>query len=375
MKAPCILSQEKIVKTKIDIAELDRNLQSRVPDENGIVWHVPTEKPFRICGFYWFARDGVFRRLPLKPAWTISQNIDTLADCTAGGQLRFRTDSCRISIRTQTGESKPSPVMAEAGRSGFDLYCGAPGQELFWNATAAPCLTSEFSSELFHVQKRQWRDFVLNFPLYNRVAHLEIGLDADAGLKAPRRWADPRKVVIYGTSITQGGCASRPGMAFTNILSRRLNIEFLNFGFSGNGHTLAEHAHLIASVKNPALFIIDSEANCISAELFRERLPVFIDIIRKKHAQVPILVVSKITYGPRYALEIPADEQKMVQIQCVKKICAAGDKQLYFLDGSDFLGKDYSECSVDGAHPNDLGFYRIAEALEPVIRNILKSNQ
>jgi len=361
------------LKKKIDIAELDRNLQSRVSDDIGILWHCPTLTPFRLCGFYWFAQDGVFRRLPQKSAWKLSQNVDTLADCTAGGQVRFRTDSCRILIRAHTDESKSNSAMAEAGRTGFDLYCGMPGQELFWNATAAPCLAGEFTCELFHVQERKWRDFVLNFPLYNRVYRMELGLEAAAGLKAPYRWSDPRKIVIYGTSITQGGCASRPGMAFTNILSRRLNIEFLNFGFSGNGHTLPEHAHLIASIENPALFIIDSEANCISAELFRERLPKFIDIIRKRHGKVPILVVSKISYGPRYALEIPAREQKLVQINCVKEIRSAGDKHIHFLDGSDFLGKDYSECSVDGAHPNDLGFYRMAEAFEPALRKLLKT--
>ena len=148
-------------------------------------------------------------------------------------------------------------------------------------------------------------------------------------------------------------------------------MEFLNFGFSGNGQNHLEVAEILTEIKNPAMFILDSEANSISAELINERVPRFLGIIREAYPEIPILVVSKIPYGKRYAVELPSLKAEFKAI--VEQKQADGDKNIYFVDGSSFFEPDdYSENTIDGAHPTDRGFAQMAKALEAVLRGILK---
>jgi len=180
--------------------------------------------------------------------------------------------------------------------------------------------------------------------------------------------------VVYGTSITQGGCACRPGMAYTNILSRRLNLEFINLGFSGNGRGEPEVARIIATLPEPACFVLDYEANCTDPEQLRKTLPEFIRILRAAHPRIPLLVISRIPYAAEDHKPVAHGrrlERRDIQSQCVETFRQAGDSRIFFQDGSNLLGADFDECTVDGSHPTDLGFLRMAEGLEPVFRKIL----
>ena len=352
----------------LDIEKLDRYLRNAKIDPAGLRWLDPRdEKNIEVLGFYWFKTEKRWHRFPLKAEnCGIRPDVLTLAGCTAGGQLRFRTDSSRIVLSVRTVSEAYTP-----GRSGFDLYTGELGRELFWNSARPDPGKTEYISELFHVSGRQLREFRLNFPLYNGVAELSVGLDEDASVLPPVPLPVKKPVVIYGTSITQGGCASRAGSAFTNQLSRRLQAEFLNFGFSGNGQNEPEVAGLLAEIEEPAMFIIDSEANSISAELVRERVPQFLAILREKHPLVPIVIVTKVPYGPRYAGEIPVLKEEFRSIYEARK--RAGDRNIHFVDGTEFwTGSDYTENTIDGAHPTDLGFTLMADKLEPVLRPLLE---
>ena len=146
-------------------------------------------------------------------------------------------------------------------------------------------------------------------------------------------------------------------------------MEFLNYGFSGNGNNQDTVAKVIAQVKNPAMIIMDSEANSVSVAKAQERVPVFLDILRAAHPQVPIVIVTKVTYGPRYGIGTPA--LKKVFKDIYEKRLAAGDKNLYFIDGSEFWGEDFHENTVDGAHPTDLGFKQMADKMYPQLKKIL----
>ena len=352
---------------KLDIEKLDRYLRNAKIDPKGLRWLDPREEPFEVLGLYWFKSEKRWHRLPLKAEKCgIRPPVLELACCTAGGQLRFRTDSCRIVLSVRTVSEAYTP-----GRSGFDLYTGELGNELFWSSARPAIGQKEYSSELFHVSERKMREFRLNFPLYNGVEELSVGLEEGVSLLPPAPLPVKKPVVIYGTSITQGGCASRAGSAFTNQLSRRLQAEFLNFGFSGNGQNEPEMAQLLAEIEEPAMFIIDSEANSVSAELIRERVPRFLSILREKHPQVPIVIVTKVPYGPRYACEIPVLKEEFRTIYEARK--RSGDRNIYFVDGTAFWsGDDYTENTIDGAHPTDLGFTRMADKLEPVLRQLME---
>jgi lysophospholipase L1-like esterase len=261
--------------------------------------------------------------------------------------------------------------MPATGQCGFDCYIGMPGEQKYYNTAKYDHTKQEYEFDMFENRYDGLQNITLYFPLYMGVDEVLIGLDTGSDLIATHPYSSDQSIVIYGSSITQGACASRPGMAYPNILSRKMNVEFYNLGFSGSGKGEAEVAEVISEISNPSLFILDYEANCVSPELFRTTLPEFIRIYRDKHPEVPILVLSQIRFGlehfsPEY-LEVRL-ERKRIQQSVVEMYRNQGDKNINFHDGGQLLGDDYNDCTVDGIHPTDLGFHRMAEQLAPVIR-------
>jgi len=362
------------------ITQVDRYMQARVADADGLVWFAPADAPLQLDGFHWFSEDKVFRRLPLHPRYPIPEAVDFLAGCTAGGQLRFQTNSGRVVIKAKLRQSSDMFHMPQTGQSGFDLYIGEVGRQRFYGVTNFPYGEVKITCELFRNSTRRLRNFTLNFPLYNGVKEFRLGLEADSRLEAPPAWRQARPIVVYGTSITQGGCAARPGTCYTNILSRRLNQPFLNLGFSGNGKGEPELARIIAEIPDPAMFILDYEANCVDVSTYTRTMPEFIRILRTAQPLVPLLILSKICFGPEALEDEPNDynlsrsyreDCKTMQIELVDKLRRAGDRHIHFIDGAQLLGHDYDECTVDGIHPTDLGFYRMAAGLAPIIEALL----
>lgn len=355
------------------VYKLDRNMSPLEGSDVTLQWHDPREAPFRLSGFAWFHQDRLYRRLPLHPADPLPEAVDSLANCTAGGQIGFQTTSSRIAVRVALTGRAGMPHMPSTGQCGFDLYLGAPGEQRFRNVAKYDHSQDRYELQLFAGPEEDadpnLRNVLLNFPLYMGVQDVLVGLDPDAEVSPPPDRAAPGPVVVYGTSITQGGCAARPGMAYTNILSRRLNLEFVNLGFSGNGRGEPEVARAIATVKNPRLLVLDYEANADGR--LRDTLPGFVDILRHAHPDVPILVVSRI----RYAGELThpgeahaAADRRAFQAEVVEERRSNGDRAIDFIDGSTLLGNDFDECTVDGSHPTDLGFWRMAQGLEPALR-------
>lgn len=359
------------------VSKYDSNMRPNEIHENGIRWMSPKSEPFRVSGLAWFAEEGKYRRLPTFPAGVIPEAVDVLADHPAGGQIRFQTDSSSLSVRVKLKGKADMVHMPATGQCGVDCYTGPAGEPArkFVNTTRYDLALSEYECMLFSGWERKMRSFTLFLPLYQGVEEIWVGLDEQASVIAPPDYRSARKVVIYGTSITQGGCASRPGMAYPNILSRRIPVEFINLGFSGSGKGEPEVARVIAQIADPALFVLDYEANAGSAEQLSRTLPEFIRILRAAHPEVPILVVSKIRYARE--AEEPGllrnrEECKRVQQEHVRRLREQGDRNVYFFDGSRLLGReDVEECTVDGVHPTDLGFLRMADGLESVIATLL----
>ncbi len=342
-----------------------------------LIWHNPKEGVFEICGLAWFEKERVYRRLLVKPSYRVSEVVDKLADCTAGSQIRFKTDSNLLRIKVLLSGKSDIPYMPATGQSGFDCYIGSFGNYRYLKTTKFFPVSRrmyEFTFFEFKDKKRRLRDVTLNFPLYNGVKKVSIGLEEGSSILPPEIFRVAGKIIVYGTSITQGGCASRPGMAYTNILSRWLGIEFINLGFSGSGRGEPEMARIITQIGFPVLYILDYEGNSGGLKYYRKTLPQFIRILRKAQPKIPILVISHIPYSAEiFDAEVKKAQRdrKKFTIELVKKLRSGGDKNMYFKDGYELLGKDFYECTVDGVHPTDLGFMRMAEGLFPVIKNIL----
>lgn len=356
----------------IDATKLDPHMRMKAPEEAGLEWHDPREGDLQVSGLAWFAQDKRYRRLPVDPAYPIRPEVSKLADCPAGAQIRFRTDSPKVAIRAKMRGPANMNHMPATGQCGFDCYIGPFGNQLYLSTARMSLECVEYEATLVTLP-RELRQVTLNLPLYQGLDDVRVGLVPGAKLLAPPRYASNRRIIFYGTSITQGGCVARPGMAYTNILSRRINAEFINLGFSGNGRGDPEVASIIAGIERPGLFVLDYEGNCLGIELLRQTFPEFIRILREAHPRVPILAVSQVSMARDLFYPETAEAVRVrreFQKDYVAKLRRQGDKLVFFKDGSTMLGRDFHECAVDGVHPTDLGFRRIADSLEPTVRKL-----
>jgi hypothetical protein len=199
---------------------------------------------------------------------------------------------------------------------------------------------------------------------------IAVGVDGEARLEKARSFAVASPVVYYGTSITQGGCASRPGMSYQAILGRMLNIDFVNLGFSGNGKGEPEVAEAVSQI-DASCFVLDFAQNNGTVVSLREVYGPFLDRLRKAHPETPILAITPI-FSTREASGASQNEGMREHIrQVVSQRIGAGDRNLQVVEGTDLLGPSRSDGLVDGTHPNDLGFQWMAEGLAPRLRRVL----
>ncbi|MDD7986607.1 SGNH/GDSL hydrolase family protein [Lentisphaera marina] len=360
-----------LISQEINIEKMDKKMAIAQADENGIIWYDVKSPPFKLEGFAWFKDEQIFKRLAKFPSQPIRIHVENLAYHTAGGQAHFQTDSSKILIRAKLSNKSNMYHMPSTGQSGFDIYSGAPGHQLYLKTSRFKLNQTQVTSELFKGNPKL-RNFVINFPLYNGVKSLEVGIKAGSQITAPLPRKNKGKILVYGTSITQGGCAARPGLAYTNILSRRLDYEFINLGFSGNGRGEPELAKLIQEVEDKTMIILDYEAN--ANEGIKNTLENFIDIIREKHPTIPLLIISRIL--PADAIHNKVKYEKLQSLSDFQKSLVTqkkkfGDKNIYFLDGKSLLGEHAHEATVDGTHPNSYGFMIMAENIQPTIEKIL----
>jgi lysophospholipase L1-like esterase len=361
---------------RVDALKLDPNMRLEQNEQSGLKWLSPKEQPFRISGFPWFPQDNIYRRLPAQPNYELPAAVDSLANSTAGGQIAFTTDSPRLALRVELAGEAGMYHMPATGQCGFDVYLGEPGDQQYYGTTRFDHSKSSYEAALYDEPVRQLRHVTLNFPLYQGVNEVSIGIEPGCSIAAPLPYRSSKKVIVYGTSVTQGGCASRPGMACSNILSRRIPLEFMNLGFSGNGKGEPEVARVVSEIADPALLVLEYEGNVRIVDQMRQTLPEFIRIYREVHPETPILVISRFKYArerfdPRL-LQRRLD-MKRVETDTVDLYRRQGDNNIHFLDGEALLGTDsYNECTVDGAHPTDLGFMRMADTLTPVFKELLK---
>ncbi len=339
------------------------------------VWLSPLEKPFEIKGFAWFDKERIYRRLPKNSQFKIPESVDYLANNTAGGVIRFRTDSRILMLRTRISELSGMPHMPATGQSGFDCYIGESTKEIYCSTAIPDVNNKEYERKLFQFGDKKIKNIGLYFPLYMGVDEVLVGIEKNAKIAKPSPFIEKGRIVAYGTSITQGGCASRPGMAYTNILSRWLGIEFINLGFSGSGKGEPELAHLITMISNVRCILLDYQANT-DYQRYLTTLPEFVKILRKRFKKIPIIIIS------RPPVSIWAFDKKTKDIwmkgyrfqeKFAKQMNKQGDGLIFSYNGSVLFKKMWQESTVDGGHPTDLGFLTIAKALYPILKRKIQT--
>lgn len=316
-------------------------------------------------------REQPFDRLPATAKHSVPSAVWTLSRDSAGVVVRFVTTSRSLHVRgTLARDTLHLPHMPASGASGLDLYTRSAGAgEWRWTGIAIPKQPT-FDLPIATDLPPGEFECLLYLPLYNGVRSLEIGIEPAATLEAlpPRQ---QRPIVFYGTSITQGASASRPGLAHVAQLGRRLDVPVINLGFSGSGRMERSLAEQVATI-DAAVFVIDCLPN-MDATLVRERAGEFLDVLRAERPTTPVLLVESPNY-PRLGTNEPMRGRVLATRSALRELhaarVAAGDRHLHHLAGDRLYGDD-AEATVDGIHPNDLGFTRLADAFAPILRALL----
>lgn len=311
-----------------------------------------------------------YERLPDSLAHIVRTPIWELGKCSAGLAVRFSSNSTAIAAKWEVLYNRTMNHMTPTGIKGLDLYTWVDGEWRFVNS-ARPQGKNNTATIISNMHSQE-REYMLYLSLYDGVTTLEIGVDSLSSIGLPQLSLPvcEKPVVCYGTSILQGGCATRPGMAHTNILSRRFNREFINLGFSGNARLDFEIAEVIAEV-DASIFILDFVPNA-SVEEIEERADKFYTIIRSKHPYTPILFVedpifTHTLFDQRVDKEVKRKNEALhIFFDTLK---ARGEENIHLLLSKDMLGAD-GEATVDGIHFTDLGFMRYSELLYPVLKSL-----
>jgi hypothetical protein len=294
-----------------------------------------------------------FKQKVRKPVWELSKN-------SAGLSVRFISNSSSIKVRWDLLNNTEMNHMAETGIKGVDLYCKVNGTWKYVNTGRPSAIENE--AALVSTLPPGNREFKLYLPLYDGTTKVEIGIDSLSIIKKPL----PEKklpIVFYGTSITQGGCASRPGMAYTNILSRKLDVDCINFGFSGNGRMETPVVEVIAGIQ-ASFYVIDCLPNMSPRQVTDSVIPLA-RAIRSKNPTTPIVFLENIRYAKmpfEASLNNSINDKNQALRTEFDKLIKEGMKGIFFINTEGATGTD-GEGSVDGVHLTDLGFIRLADFL------------
>lgn len=320
------------------------------------------DEPFTVYGV--FRENGKYRRLPEQIARSVSEGVYDLHVNTAGGRVKFITDSRVIAINARMCSIGKMPHFALTGSAGFDLYTGEQ-EEYYGSFIPHFDISSGYESEL-HFETAEEREITINFPLYSGVESLWIGLEEHAAVKKTAGYQYEKPVVFYGSSITQGGCASRPGSSYESIISRALRTDYINLGFSGNAKAEEEISEYISNL-DMSVFVYDYDHNAPNLAHLEATHSRMFRQIREKNPDLPVVMLSR----PKYRLTQEEQERLNVIRKTYEDALSAGDRNVYLIEGPELMRYAENEGTVDDCHPNDLGFWSMAKVLIPLLRKCL----
>lgn len=307
-----------------------------------------------------------YGRVPASLKGELRKELLSLGANSAGIAVRFSSNSSYIGAKWKVLEDVNMNHMPGTGIKGIDLYI-LDGVTWRYAGTARPNAKESFGIFIKNMT-RQNREFIAYLPLYDGVEYVEIGVEREARLSLPQinrltKREERKPIVFYGTSITQGGCASRPGMAYPSILGRMLDRETINLGFSGNGKMDFSMAKAITMIDADAV-VLDCLPNT-TAQSLRDSAYRFIGYILENRPGVKLYMIENPNFPYLFAdVETKAalDEENKVWRELFARFVSEGHENIIYIRGENLLGED-GETTVDGVHYTDLGFLRFAESI------------
>ncbi len=358
----------------MNIEELDKNFELPNVDEENVCWRNARFAPFSLHGVFYDEENGCYRRVPKHLAQKIGVNTAQLSEHTAGGRVRFLTDSPYVAVKClepRTGIAWHMTVLNEFGCSLYadNEFCG-----VFGPGNIGAIVNGEGDFAFLGIKKfqeRKKRKIDLYFPMYNGVKELFIGVQNGCLLNIPPEYEKDRRVVFYGSSITQGGCSSRPGNDYVSLLGRWLDCDITNLGFSGNAKGELEMAEYIAEL-DPNVCVMDYDHNADNAEMLEATHYPFYERLRRLRPSMKIVMMSM----PYDVRETQMKERRDIIKASYFKAKQNGDENVEFIDGYTLFGEfNKDACTVDGVHPNDYGFYRMAKTVYPILKKVLNNDK
>ena len=335
---------------------LNQNIQ-----RSGIRFYNADEPCFKIYGVW---RDGDrYYRMSQSAADLVSEGISSSADTTAGGRVRFATDSPYVALHVELDKLYQYTGMAYTGTCGLDLY---DGNEYLGTLRPDVDTKSNTVEGIVYFPERGSHTVTVNLPLYCAVRDIFIGLDGAATVAPAAPYKHEKPIVFYGSSITNGACASRPGLTYESLMARELDFNHHNLGFGGLAKGEMAMANYIAGLEMSA-FVLDYDHNAPSPEHLLATHEPFFKRIRESHPDIPILLIS----GPRLKNNADREARKAAIRRTYDNAVAAGDKNVYILYGDSFFDEIGWNFTVDGTHPTDLGFWFMAKGVAPTIKAML----
>lgn len=305
-------------------------------------------------------KENRYDRLPVSHKEIVRKAVWELSKASAGMSIRFFSNTTSISVKWTVLNNNKMNHMAETGIKGIDLYFNNKGNWQYLNTARPKGIDNEFL--LINNMSNEMREFKMFLPLYDGIVNIEVGIDSNSVIKKPLK-NSRKSIVFYGTSITQGGCASRPGMAHTNIISRKLNIDCINFGFSGNGKMEQPITELISEL-NPTFYVIECLPNMNAEQITNRTIPL-VKTIREKHPETAIVFVENFIYEPSILnkeMDVNINKKNTALKTEYTKMIEGGFDNIFYIDSENATGDDH-EGTVDGVHFTDLGFIRYANYL------------
>jgi hypothetical protein len=358
----------------MDITKLDENfkINEAVIDGENKIYSLPC-KEIDLYGTTYDEKLGWFQRMPYQIAKQITYNIEVLSSTTAGARAKFSTDAQELILSVSYKYIAKMNQMPFSGSSGFTLL-EENDNKYKYIASFIP----KYDNQTGYTIKAKlpggsMHEYVLFFPMYNDyITDIKLAFPKESTVKNGRKYRFDLPVLYYGSSITQGGCCSRPDNCYHAYISKWNDVDFLNLGFSGGAKGEDIMIEYLSNVKSK-VFVCDYDHNAPNAEHLKKTHYKLYKAYRDKNPDTPIIFMTSPNCDGVPMTSVEATKRRRVIKNTYLKARAEGDENVYFIDGKNLFGKnDRENCTVDGCHPNDLGFYKMAQALNKVIAPLLK---
>lgn len=355
------------------IGDIDKNLKvDNNLDLPDLKWLTPLDEPISLHGIHCFDEELGFLRMPKDIAKATSEGVYWLFKHPAGGRIRFRTNSKHIAAKVYFNPMAPLATGTPCAQFAFDLYT-TENNVAKYRCSSKPGIKDDRdglrSFEFLDETDGEMHTYMFNMALCSETREFYIGLDPDAIIEKAEDYAITKPVLFYGSSITHGICASRPGNTYEAMISRRFDCDYINLGFSGNAKGEPIMADYLATL-DPSVFVLDYDHNAPDETTLQITHEDIYKKFRAAHPTTPIIMITK----PDFRIEDRDDLRREAVRTNYNNAVAAGDKNVYFIDGEPlFDGPFRDSCTVDGTHPNDLGYYRMAQVIGDVMAPIMES--